>query len=97
MTNKIFLCACSAYDNELGLWFIWGDGCAWAISVNNRVFESKSMQKLLVCNSLHIFFLAEVDRFEIFLAQTSRKVYAIAKSHCSKFDGNRLRTEKQPG
>lgn len=74
---------------------MWGDGYAYAVSGKNRVLESKSVQELLVCNSPHIIFRAGVNHFDMFITQTSRKVRAIIKIHFSKFDGNRLQTERQ--
>lgn len=59
------------------------------------MLESKSMQEFLVYNSPHIIFRAGVNHFDVFITQTSRKVCAIIKIHCSKFDGNRLQTERR--
>lgn len=58
------------------------------------MFESKPVQDLLVYNSLQITFLSEINLFDIFITQTSRKVCAIATIPGSKFDGNCSRTEK---
>lgn len=54
----------------------------------------KSVQKLLVYISPHIIFRARMNHFDVFIRQTSRKVSAIIKIHCSKFDGNRSQTER---